>query len=245
MRTKHIMFAVTGICLFATGVNAGTVVVGHYGDTSVVMPSISPANDGAFNITYIQADGYHEQETFVGQGNLFSANLSLGGGGTSVTNVQQLNSSPIMVGFGGVHPWANFMKPFRRGDLVVNMLPTMDGGEARRLGPQAARDECLRRVRAHWRHMQTTLAEFQRYRIVWIAPALGVRDGYRLVGRYVLTEHDLLAGCGGQRHPDVIAIADHAMDTHGVPGGRGGCHELAQPYGIPYRCLLPKELDRN
>jgi len=53
----------------------------------------------------------------------------------------------------------------------------------------------------------------------------------------VLAEHDLLAGLGRQQHPDIIAIADHAMDRHGEGGG---CRELREPYGVPYRCLVPK-----
>ena len=123
------------------------------------------------------------------------------------------------------------------GDYNMNMLPTMEGDEFLRLGYRAARPEARRRVLAHWHHNQTIFPEFQHYRLSWIAPALGVRESYRIVGEYVLTEHDLLAGLSGQRHPDIIAIADHAMDVH---GRGGGCRELAQPYGVPYRCLIPE-----
>jgi hypothetical protein len=70
-----------------------------------------------------------------------------------------------------------------------------------------------------------------------------VREGPRLVGRYVLTEHDLLSGLSGQTHDDLVTIADHARDTHGADTGRAGTGELSQPYGVPFRCLLPKEFD--
>ncbi|NLW86900.1 MAG: FAD-dependent oxidoreductase [Planctomycetes bacterium] len=123
-------------------------------------------------------------------------------------------------------------------DLSLNMLPTMKGNEAIELGPDRAYHECLRRTRAQWHHCQMTFPEFQQYHIVWTAPTLGVRESHRIVGRYVLTEHDLLAGLSDQVHDDIIAIADHAMDTHGGPDSR--CGELSQPYGIPYRCLLPE-----
>ncbi len=53
----------------------------------------------------------------------------------------------------------------------------------------------------------------------------------------MLTEQDLLAGLSGQRHPDIIAIADHPMDRHGADGG---AREFGAPYGVPYRCLVPK-----
>jgi hypothetical protein len=53
----------------------------------------------------------------------------------------------------------------------------------------------------------------------------------------VLNENDCLAGVANQKHKDVIAIADHAIDIHGRKG-RHRC--MAGPYGIPLRCLLPE-----
>ena len=129
------------------------------------------------------------------------------------------------------------------GDLSINMLPTMEGREAFEMGWQLAHEECRRRVRAHWHHFQNTFPEFRAYTLSWIAPEIGVRETFRMVARYMLRQHDLSAGLSGQEHPDIIAVADHAMDTHGSPGGRSGCGELEEPYGIPYRCLLPRSLD--
>ena len=74
-------------------------------------------------------------------------------------------------------------------------------------------------------YLQTTYAEFRDFDIHWIAPALGVRESRRIVGQYVLTENDLLAGYAKQTHPDIITVADHAMDTHGAGTGRAGCGE--------------------
>lgn len=127
---------------------------------------------------------------------------------------------------------------YPNGDLNVNMLPTMDGAEFLRRGYPDAMEECQRRVRAHWHHLQSNFAEFQNFRLSWVAPALGIRESRRVVGEYVLTEHDLLAGVGGQKHPDIICLVDHPMDTHGSQSH--GIGELAEPYGVPYRCLIPK-----
>jgi hypothetical protein len=124
------------------------------------------------------------------------------------------------------------------GDLIVNMLPTMEGAEFMQLGYHNAREECQRRVHAHWHDLQTRFAEFRSYRLDWIAPQLGVRETHRVVGEYVLTQHDLAAGLSGQKHPDIIAIADHPCDTHG--GHNKGIQPLREPYGVPYRCLIPK-----
>jgi hypothetical protein len=127
---------------------------------------------------------------------------------------------------------------YPNGDLNINMLPTMEGEEFLRLGYPAAHVECQRRVRAHWYDWQVRFEEFRRFRLSWIAPALGVRESRRIVGEYVLNENDLLAGLSLPTHPDIICLADHMMDTHGGHSKHHG--ELTEPYGVPYRCLIPK-----
>lgn len=127
---------------------------------------------------------------------------------------------------------------YPNGDLNVNMLPTMEGAEFHRLGYPDALAECQRRIRAHWHSWQTRYSEFQRYRLIWVAPALGIRESQRVVGEYVLTEHDVRGGLSAQKHPDIICLADHPPDTHGKHAG--GIGDLRQPYGVPYRCLIPK-----
>ncbi|MCC7493962.1 MAG: FAD-dependent oxidoreductase [Fimbriimonadaceae bacterium] len=123
------------------------------------------------------------------------------------------------------------------GDLNINMLPTMAGQELAGRGYAATYAECSRRVRAHWHWLQRTWPEFAGYRLSWLAPALGIREGRRILARTTLTEHDFRAGLAGQRHADVVALADHALDTHGGGGAHG---EAATPYGVPFGCLVPR-----
>jgi len=134
------------------------------------------------------------------------------------------------------------------GDRNINMLPTMEGSEFLDFveggndGFARAYAECRRRVLGHWHFLQVEYPEFQHFRLKWIAPTLGVRETRRIIGEYALTEQDLHQGLSGQRHHDIVAIADHALDIHGQ-GDRGtpdGCPELSEPYGIPFRCLVPK-----
>lgn len=122
-------------------------------------------------------------------------------------------------------------------DRNCNMLPTMNGREFLTLGETAAYAECLRRVKAHWHFLQTYFPEFQRFRLTWVAPVLGIRETCRVVCERMLTETDLLGGLARQADPDIIALADHSLDRHGEGGG---CSQLEQPYGIPYRCLVPR-----
>ena len=120
----------------------------------------------------------------------------------------------------------------------MNVLPTMEGDEFLERGYLPAYEECRRRILAHWHDLQRRYEEFRRFRMTWIAPGLGVRESRRVVSEYMLTQHDLLAGLSGQEHEDIICIADHATDTHGQHGH--GCGELSEPYGVPYRCLIPQ-----
>jgi hypothetical protein len=84
---------------------------------------------------------------------------------------------------------------------------------------------------------------------------LYVREARRIVGRYVFTEHDNMAARGMTRtpiHADSIAFTDWSMDSHDCttdrrPGydydGKLILTEESRPAQIPYRCLLPKEID--
>jgi len=83
------------------------------------------------------------------------------------------------------------------------------------------------------------------------SPALYVREGRRMVGESVFTEHDTQPASGSTRAPvqkDSIAVADYALNSHGVfspePGVTIGRHgKPVVPYGIPYGVLLPSTVD--
>lgn len=126
------------------------------------------------------------------------------------------------------------------GTISINMLPSMVGSEFLELGYQGALEECNRRLRAQWHHLQTEWPDFQSYKLHSISPDLGVRESRRVVARYTLTEADLMAGLAKQTHDDIITIADHMADVH---GHRCAHYELKQPYGVPFRCMVPLELE--
>ena len=82
-----------------------------------------------------------------------------------------------------------------------------------------------------------------------------VREARRLVGRYLFTEHDGTLAPGLERapiHRDSIGVTEWALDSHechwDTVGGssREGkilMTELTRPGQVPYRCLLPEEID--
>lgn len=82
-----------------------------------------------------------------------------------------------------------------------------------------------------------------------------VREARRLVGRYVIAQHDFSPANGANRtpvHADSIAFAEWYLDTHAcTPGkvkdsldeGKMMLHHETFPAQIPYRALLPVEVD--
>lgn len=76
------------------------------------------------------------------------------------------------------------------------------------------------------------------------AATIGVRESRRITGEYQLTLEDLVAG----RHfDDVIAAAGYPVDIHSPSSDQGpfddGIPPTANEYQIPYRSLVPAEVD--
>ena len=73
------------------------------------------------------------------------------------------------------------------------------------------------------------------------APSLGVRETRRVMGDYVMTGSDIL---GGTKFEDAISRHSYFMDMH-LKGENceGGALKPGDWYEIPYRCLLPKDVD--
>lgn len=126
---------------------------------------------------------------------------------------------------------------YPNGGININMLPTITGGEYLKFGDKA-KDIAMARMYAYWNHMQTKMG-LNGYKIIKTYDLLGVREGPRLRGKYILTENDCKNGFKvQQRKAEFIAFADHALDVH---GDKKIHMELEIPYGIPFSCLQPNE----
>ena len=80
---------------------------------------------------------------------------------------------------------------------------------------------------------------------------LYIREARRIVGDYVFTQNDAQIAPGDQRpplHHDSVAVGAYSLDSHATTAPRpetpyeleGFFYTKADPYQIPYRCLLPK-----
>lgn len=107
----------------------------------------------------------------------------------------------------------------------------------------AAYLEGRRQVDAYARFAVAYLPGFEHAFIDQIAPQLGIRETRRVVGEYQLTVDDVL---GARSFPDAICRGAWPVEIH--PNDATGTTRLHLDgdsyYQIPYRCLVPRDLER-
>src|SRR5919109_3158631 len=119
-------------------------------------------------------------------------------------------------------------------------MPGIDGTDPEDLSRAevAGRRQVLELVR----FMRTHCPGLEQARLLEVATQVGVRETRHILGDYVLTGEDVRAGA---RFPDAIARCGYPIDVHDPTGGRRGVLEAVARggyYEIPYRSLLPREL---
>lgn len=72
------------------------------------------------------------------------------------------------------------------------------------------------------------------------APFLGIRETRRIVGKYVMTQEDVLS-CA--KFDDAIAVASYPLDIHHPVGGGCTLTWCGDCYDIPYRSFLPEKIE--
>lgn len=83
---------------------------------------------------------------------------------------------------------------------------------------------------------------FEKASISAVGTQIGIRETRRIDGQYSLTIEDVIAG---RKYEDTIALSGYPVDIHD-PTGKGVQANDIQgdgSYGIPYRCLVPKEIN--
>ena len=130
------------------------------------------------------------------------------------------------------------------GIVMIHMtrVPNIDATD-----PVALTDaelEGRRQVREYHRFLRDRVPGFESSVIVGTSPSIGVRESRRVIGDYQLTRDDVL---GARRFDDEIALCGAPIEDHG-PGGDTDWQYVAAGghgtvYGIPYRALLPRDLN--
>ncbi len=153
------------------------------------------------------------------------------------TAMQAADARGSRVAHGG--PWV-----IRLADQEVSINSTRVYGnpidpEDLTLAEQQARENMLE----IWQILRHGVPALQQSYILSGATELHIRESRKLVGEYILTEKDILAR---RSFPDVVALGAWPIDIHPTDG-YVGVHPQKdnppRPYEIPYRCLVPLDVD--
>ncbi len=102
-----------------------------------------------------------------------------------------------------------------------------------------AREDML----AIFKILREGIPELRNSYIICGATQLHLRESRKMIGEYVLEEKEVL---GAARFPDAIGVGAWPIDIHptdGFVGVHPHKESPPQPYEIPYRCLVPLEVE--
>ena len=148
---------------------------------------------------------------------------------------------------GELPPSINIVRLYDIGKKGERMVNATQYNRVKPLDPEAIFDaevELREQMMTCVKFLRRHVPGFENIRVTGSASSLGVRESRRVIGDYVLTGEDLIAG---RRFDDAIVHdANFCIDIHN-PDGAGqseteGCPHRAQNYDIPYRSLCPKGL---
>jgi glycine/D-amino acid oxidase-like deaminating enzyme len=121
------------------------------------------------------------------------------------------------------------------GRVYCNMTKVMGLDPTDPFDLSAAEREARRQLARIVYYLQR--ARFPTYALCDSGARIGIREGRRIVGDYVLTEDDI-TGETPRDFADGVAVATSQIDFHSLTRpGHGGWRQRVEPYAIPYRCL--------
>jgi len=126
------------------------------------------------------------------------------------------------------------------GDVFINATRITEGVATNVQDLTNAEIRVRKQVQECVDFLRKYVAGFERAYLMDTPAEIGVRETRRIVGEYTLTLDDILKR---RKFEDVVAKGYGVIDIH-EPGGRGLRFESIEEYQIPYRCLVPKKVDR-
>ena len=99
---------------------------------------------------------------------------------------------------------------------------------------------CLRQIRELVVFLRKYAPGFRNADLCSIQPWMGTRESRRIAGRKTVTETDL------EKLPipeDAVAITAYNVDIHGQDSGGMMMKVVEHGMGIPYGCLLPRDIE--
>ncbi|WP_051581783.1 FAD-dependent oxidoreductase [Pseudonocardia acaciae] len=122
--------------------------------------------------------------------------------------------------------------------ILMTRVAGLDGSDSRDL--TRAEVEGRRQVRAAVNFLRRDVPGFENAYVSSLAPWIGVRETWRVLGDHVLSESDVR---GGRQFDDAVAQGGGPLDVHHPDGAGLTLAEPAAPFSVPYRSLLPRDVD--
>lgn len=124
------------------------------------------------------------------------------------------------------------------GRVYCNMTKVMGHDPTDPFSLSRAEQEARRQIVRIVHYLQRT--RFPSYALCTSGGRIGIREGRRIVGDYIVTEADIM-GDAPHDAEDGIAVATCQIDFHSLTKpGHGGWRQRVEPYAIPYRALTVK-----
>lgn len=124
------------------------------------------------------------------------------------------------------------------GRVYCNMTKVTQHDPTDPFSLSAAEREARRQLARTVHFLQRT--KYPTYMLMTSGAKIGIREGRRILGDYVLSEADIL-GDTPRDFPDGVAVATSQIDFHSLTKpGDAGRRQRVEPYAIPFRCLTAR-----
>ena len=137
----------------------------------------------------------------------------------------------------------NIYRGVREDEWAVNCTRIMNVDATNTESLSAGEAEGRRQVRELMNFFHKYVPGCENATVKCSASTLGIRESRHVMGEYVLTADDLLHG---EVPDDSILLASNSVDVHGRNGANTTEYktvENGQWYGLPLRCLVPRDIE--
>lgn len=135
-----------------------------------------------------------------------------------------------------------FFKLPREGEVIVNMTRAVSINAVDVSDLTMAEIDTRKQVRQIISYLTNNVDGFENAYLLQTAPQIGIRESRRIIGDYILETNDVLE-C--RKFSDAIARCCYDIDIHNPLGPGTTIRRIPSGnwYEIPYRCLVPKDLN--
>lgn len=126
------------------------------------------------------------------------------------------------------------------GEVAVNTIRILDFDGSDVFDLSRGEMEAHLQIPALIKMFQDYVPGFEHCYLTSINASIGVRESRRIIGKKVLKYQDCIKGLVPE---DTIALCSYFLDIHNGKGDDTTGINIEEPFGIPYFCLVSKDID--